>query len=233
MIADALRADIERFAHEMQRENALFVGAAEGRLTPDVIARYLNNVRVMIGQTPYFMKRARDRALASGRLELAAYFTSKWAEEEGHDRWASADLTRLRTRFGESSLEAEVTPSLRRLMRLLDDAIERDPALYLAYILFAEYHVVLIGPRWLEVLEARCGIPSSMLTVIGKHAELDKEHAAEGLRAIDALVTDPEMLAPMREILRSSMELFQRFCAEVVAGGARVESAGCNATLPA
>ena len=93
--------------------------------------------------------------------------------------------------------------------------IDDDPALYLAYILFAEQLVVILGPEWLELLEARCGIPRSSMTVIGNHAELDKEHVESALEEIDDLVGDPRKLPRMRDALRRSIGFFDRFCVEV------------------
>jgi hypothetical protein len=233
VIADALRTDIERFARRIEDENALFVGAAEGRITPSILASHLVNVRHLIRHTPVHLERARDRAVEAGEGALAEHFAEKLAEEQGHDRWADADLTRLRSRFGGEEPTGGPTPSLLGLLHHIEETIDRDPALYLAYILFAEYHVVLMGPRWLRLLEERCGIPASMLSVIGNHAELDQEHTAEGFEAIDALVPDPRMLAPMRETLRRSMELFQKFCAEAVEAGARGEAESCRPPSPA
>lgn len=219
MISEALRTDIERFAIEMEHENALYVGALEGRITAPIMARYLQNVRHLIAATPYFMERARDRALADGNEALAGYFTEKWAEELGHDAWADSDLKRLERRFGEQAVVDGVEPSLLALLRFLEEEIDRDPVRYVAYVLFAEYHVVLMGPKWIAALRERCDIPPSMITVIGNHAELDKKHTAEGFELVDRLVTDPAKLAPMRRTMRRAMDLFQQYSAEVVAHG--------------
>ena len=106
-------------------------------------------------------------------------------------------------------------PSTRALLAFLESTIDEDPALYLAYILFAEYLVVLLGPEWLTLLEERCGIPRSSMTVIGNHVELDKEHVEEALAHIDDLVSDPRKLSRMREVLLQTIEHFERFCDEV------------------
>lgn len=215
MIADALRADIERFVPEVERENALFLGALEGSLTAPTMAHYLHNVRHLVRHTPFFLERARDRASALGQDGLASYFAEKLVEEQGHDRWADSDLKRLRARFGTEA-PPDIAPALLDLLRFIDETIERDPTLYLAYILFAELHIVLMGPRWLDLLEKQCGFEKEMFTVIGFHAELDREHTAEGMEAIDRLVTEPAKLPAMRATLRTTMDLFQAYCADVV-----------------
>ena len=48
MIAAALKLDIERYAAGMHRTNALYVGAATGRLTPEIVGFYLFNVRHLV-----------------------------------------------------------------------------------------------------------------------------------------------------------------------------------------
>lgn len=233
-LSETLRTDIERFAIEMERDNALYLGAMEGRITPAIMARYLHNVRHLVANTPYFLERARDRANAAGNEDLAAFFTEKWAEEQGHDGWAHADLKRLERRFGEQCALEHVEPSLLALLRFLEEEIDRDPALYVAYILFAEYHVVLMGPKWIDALREHCDIPPNMITIIGNHAELDKEHTAEGFDAVDRLITDPAKLEPMRRSMRRCMDLFQQYCAEIVAGGAEpTESIEWMASSPA
>jgi hypothetical protein len=105
--------------------------------------------------------------------------------------------------------------SIRDLVTFLATTIDRDPVLYLSYILFAEYLIVLLGPEWLRMLEERCGIPRSSMTVIGNHIELDREHVEEALDQIDALVSDPHKLPSMRAVLLETFAYFDRFCADV------------------
>jgi len=231
VIADVLRADVERYAAGMPRHNPLYVGAAEGRLTPEMVAYYLFNVRHLVRHTPAHLERARARALAVGDHALAAHFAAKHAEEQGHDRWADRDLERLSDGFGAAPRD-EHSRGLLGLLRHVERTIDRDPALYLAYILFAEYLIVLMGPEWLALIEERCGIPRSTFTVIANHVELDREHTEEGLEAIDALVPDPAKLGPMRAVLRETFDHFDRFSADVLALGERPE-APCTTSSPA
>ncbi|HEY8428819.1 MAG TPA: hypothetical protein VIL20_10610 [Sandaracinaceae bacterium] len=223
MIAEVLKSDIERYAEAMPRHNALYVGALEGRITPEMASYYVFNVRHLVRQTQVHLQRARERALELGDAALAAHWGDKQIEERGHDRWADDDLERLRGCFGIEP-NGEYSPALLEMIRRNEEIIERDPALYLAYALFAEYLVVLLGPSWLALLEERCGIPASMFSIVGKHADLDREHTSEGLEAIDALVTDPAKLGPMREVLRERFALFDRFAEDMLARAAHPEA---------
>jgi hypothetical protein len=200
----------------MVHDNALYVGAAEGRLTPEVVGYYLSNIRHLLHHTPLHLERARVRALARGEHSLAHYFAVKATEERGHDRWADDDLRRLRDELGAVP-DGGHAPGLLGLIRFIEATIDRDPIDYLAYILFAEYLIALMGPEWLALIEERCGIPMRMFSVISKHAELDRDHTAEGLETIDRLVRAPAKLPDMRAVLRRTFVYFDQFSAEVVA----------------
>jgi hypothetical protein len=216
MIADALRLEIERYAAGVREHNPLFVGAAAGRLHAGHLARYLANVHELVLHTPRYLHRARLGALAHGDAELARHYAQRLTEEVGHDAWAERDLQRVATLAGGAAARPEVVPTMRELLDYLARVIDEDPALYLAYILFAEYLIVLLGPEWLALLEARCGIPRTSMTVVGNHAELDREHTEEAFERIDALVADPLKLPRMREVLTGSIARFEAFCREIV-----------------
>jgi hypothetical protein len=230
VIADALRVEVERYAADMPRHNSLYTGAANGRLTPEMVGYYLFNVRYLVRHTPAHLERARARSLALGGHALAAHYAAKHAEEQGHDRWADRDLERLRDGFGAAP-RGDYSVGLLGLLSHIEALIDRDPALYLAYILFAEYLIVLMGPAWLALIEERCGIPRSMFSVIGNHVELDREHTCEGLAAIDTLVRDPAMLEPMLAVLRETFTHFDRFSADVLALGKPPEAPCAKTSL--
>lgn len=217
MLADALRLQIEQYAETMKTENPLYVRAAEGTLTPEHLARYLANIEATVKQSVVHFARARDVSAARGDAVLAAHFDQRIGEEVGHDAWAARDLRRVAPK---SERRPAVLPSLRALWEFLESTIDDDPAIYLAYILFGEYLIVLLGPTWLGLLEERCGIPRTSMTVVGNHAELDKDHVQTALEEIDDLVGDPSKLPRMRKVLTETFAHFDRFCAEVTSNEA-------------
>lgn len=217
MIAAALREDIESYARRCRQENRIFCMAAEGSLSKATVTRYIANIHYLIQHTPDYLARARDRAQALGDAPLAKHFAHKLAEEIGHDVWAERDLASL-TRMTGSSVDVRVTSAMRRLVELVARIIDEDPALYLSYIAFAEYLIVILGPEWLELLERRCGIPMTSMTVIGNHIELDREHAEEAFDQIDDLVGEPHKLRPMRQALAETLALFDEYCMELAEG---------------
>jgi hypothetical protein len=163
------------------------------------------------------LKLAQERSTEMGFGALAVHFEQKLAEEGGHDRWAEDDLASLRTMSSELP-EAGPLASMKALVDYIEKTIRGAPSSYLAYILFAEYLTVLVGPEWLALLEERCALPSSSMTVIGNHVELDRDHVSDGLRAIDAVVSDAGYLPAMRDTLHQSMRHFDAFCDELCSG---------------
>src|SRR5262249_23738884 len=154
------------------------------------------------------------RAEELGRTELAQYFEQKRQEEVGHDRWADNDIVMLRGMFGVGPTVTPAT-SITELLGYLRDLITDEPANYLAYILFVEYLTVLVGPEWLKLVEERCGIPMSAMTVVGNHIDLDKTHVVDGLREMDQLVGHASSVEPLRDALHASMKYFDGFCSEM------------------
>jgi hypothetical protein len=214
MIGRALRAEVEAYAVAMRRTNPLFTRAEDGTLTADCLARYLANVHFIVSLTPPFLARARARALELGDGALAAHFAQKSGEEVGHDAWAARDLERVSAQAA-GRVPRGVLPAMRELTDYLMQLIDTDPALYLSYILFTEQLIVALGPDWLRMLESRCGIPRTSMTVIANHAELDRHHVEEALAEIDDLVGEPKKLPLMRQALQTSIAHFERFCVQV------------------
>jgi hypothetical protein len=216
VIAAILKSDLDSYASDMHRANAMFAGAAEGRMTAEKVGYYLSNVRLLLQATPVHLERARLRALALGDHDLAGHFATKRVEERGHDRWAENDLKNLEE-------EKQVAPSneyasgLLGLLHFLEATIDRDPATYLAHIAFAEYVIATRGGEWLALIEERCGIAMRMMTAVGNHVELDKDHADEGFEVIDRLVTNPAKLDAMRGVLHRVIGYFEEFSSQVMA----------------
>jgi len=214
MIAAALHAELERYASTMRHANPLFYKAADGTMTPECISRYLANVHYLIRYTPTYLVRAREAAKARGDLALARHYQERLGEEVDHDKWAEQDLERIAAQV-PTTLVRDVMPAWQELVAYLASIIDEDPVLYLSYILFAEQLIAALGPEWLLLLEERCGIPRSSMSVIANHAELDRDHVSDALARIDDLVGDPRKLPRMRQVLLESLRYFDRFCAEV------------------
>lgn len=215
MIGHALRFEIERYADRFCKEKSAFLLAAEGRLDHAAVARYLVSLEYSVRSTPRMLALAKQRALLQGDLELAKHYTRKDEEEAGHHVWAANDIHVLKQTKGADHLGGPATAIL-ELIAYLESAIQKDPYHYLAYMLFAEYFTVLVGGAFLQNLVERCGVPANALTCVAKHVELDAEHTEDGIEAIDRLVVDPRQLEPMRQVVRTTMQFFDRFSDEIL-----------------
>jgi hypothetical protein len=225
MIAEELKQMIEGYAPVMRTENPLFCRAREGTLAAAHLTHYVGNVGFLVERSPSHLRRAAERAREQRNEALAAHFNHKIGEEVGHEQWGRDDLGRL-DRNPRRSGWPETVPAMLELAQSIENMIERDPTEYLAYTLFAEYFVTLLGPEWLSFLEERCQIPRASMTLIGNHAELDREHASEAFERVDELVGDPAKLPAMKQTLARTIALFARICSEAVEAGDRAMEAG-------
>ena len=157
---------------------------------------------------------AREQAADSGRPALAAHFARKEADEVGHDHWAERDVSSVGALFGIPGTHKPAR-AISDLVGYLERSIRGDSKRYLAYILFAEYFTVLVGPEWLDAME-RCGVPLAMMSSVGNHVELDQAHVREGLREIDLLV-GPEDRDALLQVLHRAMDHCEAFFDELAA----------------
>jgi hypothetical protein len=157
---------------------------------------------------------AQSKANEVGHADLAAFYLRKMREEKGHDKWAQNDITALNRLFGTEAVK-ERSPAILGMLSYLRGATEADPMQYLAYLLFTEYVTVLMGPEWLSMLEERCGVPQSAMSVVANHVELDKDHVEACLHEIDELVTDEKFHGGLKRTLHESMKYFDAFCGEI------------------
>jgi hypothetical protein len=219
MIGHALRVEIELWASRIG-ESPFFRLAREGRLSRGAVVRYVANITYLVSLSPGFLQRAQDRAAELGDPKLALHFAQKRAEEAGHDAWGRADLREL----GADGFDVSRTAAVAEMASFLARNIEEAPARYLAYIAFAEYVTVLVGPELLELLEQKNGVPRSSVSIVGKHIEHDIHHSEEGWEAIDDLVVEPTAIAEMRTTLRQVMGFFDAFSEELAATSNPLES---------
>jgi pyrroloquinoline quinone (PQQ) biosynthesis protein C len=215
MNSEVLRRDIKSKAP--MTVGPLIDRAQAGDVTPKMVMTYLSSLHFLVAYTPEALSNARKRALELQEPALANYFAHKLEEEAGHDAWARSDLEQLRERFQIAI--PEPTESIRRVVELQREIIERCPRDYLAYILAVEYLTVLAGPALVQMLETRCGMPASAFSVVAHQVELVQEHVAEGLLEIDELVQTEDEMKALQETADLVLKHLQAFLTEI--GGMR------------
>lgn len=222
MIVAILTDRIEQFAGRIAAHR-LLTRAQAGAVTPACVARYLSSAHFLISHTVPNLELAREAAERSGLNGLAAYYRQKIDEERGHELWAKSDLGELTRRFGLGEAPAPCR-AIEGLVAELKLMIPREPTSYLAYILFAEYFTVLMGPVWVRALEERCGVPPGALTVVSRHVDLDREHVTECRREMAELIGSADEPG-LERMLAMSMARFVEFCDELAAELPRGEQA--------
>lgn len=215
MRAEPLIEAIESYHARFVQTNALYRLAEDGAVDAPTLQQFLAGAAFLTANTLPSLRRAMVVARQRGDVPLAAFFAQKMGEEAGHTEWAEADQQGLAQRF-DLRLERELGPGVRRYIDAQNQVIEEDPALYLAYVLFAEYFTVLATPGWVELLATRCALPPEYSTVLTKHVELDKEHVAECVREFNELLQTYPRAERMWQHLRLCFELYEGFLNDIV-----------------
>jgi len=213
-IGNILRREIEAHAARVISDNPFLRCAREGEISPDTMGRYLASLHFAIARVPELLERARERALATAQGALAEYFAEKHREEEGHHRWAESDLRVLCASFDVRDLR--VAPAIEELVGFQVEIIDEDPILYLAYVFWAEAFTTLAAGELVRALVERCGVPSTALTCLARHVDLDRAHSDDDLRVLNELAGDAGLLPRMLGVLDRTMALFDRMCEQVL-----------------
>lgn len=213
MTTQQLKQSIERFHQHIKNSSPLFLNAKNGTLTDRHIAEYLKNILYLIRHTPIHLSLAKKRSSELSLFQLEQFFNQKLKEEHDHDRWAEQDLIQF---LGSKEIILEdLSFTIKALISMIEETIQKDPRQYLAYVFFSEYFTVLGGDEWMEDLEKQCKIHRSSMTVIGNHVDLDKAHVQEDILQINSLVEETGSFEKLSHSLQNFMNLFESFCVEM------------------
>jgi len=207
-----LTQHIQTYFLSLKKNNHFYQSIFNGTLTVIELTKFLQNVSFLTAYTPQHLKLAQSTAAAQGNHALARYFEVKRGEEVGHDQWGADDVKALQKRFLVSADQLGILPEMRAFIASNEDLIRRDPFQYFIYVLYAEYFTVLAGPACLAAIEKNSQIPQSMMSIIGKHAELDQHHVAEWAEEATALGLTMEQSADYRRVLDGIMDRYAIFC---------------------
>lgn len=209
-LATQLKTEIEIWAEQLRRHSLASL-ALQGKLPPRAVALYLESLRYLFRNSQSNLAWASTVAAKLGDSALAEYFSLKAREETGHEQWAIDDLRRL-----PEATTAGLRPCA-AIVQLVDhqrSSIERHPACFVAYALWAEYFTVLVGDEWLAGLSAS-GFERDHVSSIARHVEADRDHAAHGFAEIDCLWQGQPEPSVMLQTVASACEIFERFCDEI------------------
>ena len=184
-----ITSSIDAYYRELKTRNSFFVATLTGTLTPQQLATYIFNLKYTVAQTIPQCKIGAIRSKEMGFAKLHDYFKLKINEEAGHDKWAQEDLENLRNVY-QIDIKMNLCKPMIDLVAHNHNIVQKDPRLYLVYMLFAEYFTVHAGPEFLKGIEQACGIPKKHISVLAKHVALDSEHVAEWKHVVEECKVD-------------------------------------------
>lgn len=183
-----LKFRVESCAEQELLHNPIFRETRLGHLTESHLGFYHFNLKYIMAKTPGHLKLAAQMAAELGELDCAESFQKRIPEEMGHDLWAAQDLASLNLNPAVKA-RLHVLPAIKKLNEFILTAIKADPLNYAVYALWAEYFTVLVVPPFVADLEKYCGISPQVMTVLTRHAEIDKDHVADDVAIINQLLS--------------------------------------------
>jgi len=185
-----LKQRIEAYWECLQLTEPFFLALHNGRLSPEMLHRFLVDVLYLVQHTPIHLNKAITHTERLGRQDLKLFFQQKLREEQDHDKWAENDIAKLNIPPTPQNPPPTASLAIQHLVRYIESLIEQDPYLYLPYIFFAEYLCVICGPEMTQKLEQKCSFPAGSITIIENHSELDQSHIEEWEKVVSNLVDE-------------------------------------------
>lgn len=210
-IAQFLKKTLENYWVHSKANTPFYQTLLSGKIRHETVARYLESIRHVVTYTPIHLKLATEEANKRGMTKLAEFFKLKFAEESGHDEWATSDLNKLAILAPKTRSAQQVAPAIDAMIKYNTETIKKDPILYLVHIFFAEYFTVLEGPEFTAALR-KIGI--TQISIIDNHVELDVDHVDELIDAIDEHVPTNYQKA-FEQSLKKTLAIFEDFCADL------------------
>lgn len=202
MFAQTIKDEIEEFTSQFLTENPFPRAAEQGQLQKSDLIRYIRNCLYAVRHTPRHLIQAASCAKSRGEKSVSQFMEQKFCEEQGHDAWAIEDLGHFKVAVREDE-DLDVTEANKELLAFAGHLTLSDPMSYMAYITFIEHFTVLAAPSFLNSLE-RVGIPRNSLTIVAHHAELDKDHVVDDLKAIAEIVVSEVQQKRFIDVLRKT-----------------------------
>lgn len=173
-------AKVKKMTEHIINDSQFFICLSNGTADVAQLKYYLNNVAFMIGYTPIYLRLAE---FLSKDAKLKKFYVHKHHEEDGHNEWTYDDLNALGA-AKRAVDDHHVHISMRRLVDLHLQSINKDPSIFLFYLYLAEYMVSNYGPVIIKHGIDRCGFSKKQLSVLIKHVDLDVGHTEENLTVI-------------------------------------------------
>ncbi|SMF73222.1 hypothetical protein [Pseudobacteriovorax antillogorgiicola] len=208
-----LHQHVESVYHDMKLNNRFYAKIFKEAVDVDYLSIWTTGILALVQHTPLHLNLARKISQERNLNELERYFANKIPEEQGHDEWAIRDLDLQRSYKPQLSIEElPVLPEMHCMIRFIENTIRADPKMYLAYIFFAEYMTVLSTPDLIEGLESNSGISGKAISILGNHADLDKEHVSHWTSEVSDIIDFEKDKDSLIGVIDQAAKLYITFC---------------------
>jgi thiaminase len=176
-----------------------------GAITIDEYASFLVQTYLYVRHTrPLLRRAARRLSKVADRPELAELYQRKADEEDGHERWALADLCAI-GRGADEARRASPTPAVSAYIAWNSFTVEcGSPIAFLGTAYVLEALSAARAAETVKNLVAQSGIPCIERAVVflRGHADADTDHVEQLGRCLVALAVSP---SDRQDVLLSAM----------------------------
>lgn len=212
---EILKKKIEHICVDLYEAHPWFIQARSGETKKGQVFRYLRDVHFILSQSTRHLLVAAHTARKENRAELSKFFLEKIKEEEGHEKWAAADIQKM----GQSIENGfDRTEAANDLMEFIDLLVTEYPRGYLLYVCLVEYLTVSAGAMWIKDVVNQCGLDPNGLSVIGNHVILDKDHVDGDYEVIIREFIDDNDVAIAVKTMDKIESLLESFFSEMARG---------------
>lgn len=221
-LSEKMLAEIRSFHDMFKASNELYACAKAGTMSPTMLSALLAGIEYLTKSTIPCLEQAAAVARARGAEALARFYINKIPEEIGHDQWARNDRETIAKNFAVHP-DIIVPEGIYEMVGCQYAAMARNPKLYLVHMLFAEYFTVIAVGDWVTLLKEKSHLGPELMSVLTKHAELDRDHVEDDLHQINKFVSSHYEYCQCMEHLYRTMGNYEQFCSDIAAryGGQR------------
>lgn len=206
---------ITSYYSKMKTENVFFQSVYGGQVTVPEVATFIRNLTYLTQHSQLVLRLAVASAKEKGDDHLADFFVKKIADEDGHHKWGEMDFESIKKQFKVPAAADQIKDEMKSYVEDVQTMVKEDPYQLFVYILFAEYLTVVGGPDFLKAVDKACGVPKEYMSVIGNHAEIDREHVNDWAKESVELGLTEKDFERCRKVLDRVMGNYDRFCSSI------------------
>lgn len=208
---------ISTYYASMKNQNVFFQRVYGGQVTVPEVATFIRNLTYLTQHSQLVLRLAVASSKEKNDHHLADFFVKKIADEDGHHKWGEMDFESIKKKFKVPGAADQITDEMKHYVEDVQAMVKEDPYQLFVYILFAEYLTVIGGPDFLKAVDKACGVPPEYMSVIGNHAEIDRDHINDWAEEAKSLGMTDKDFDRCKKVLDRVMSNYDRFCSAIPA----------------